>query len=48
MYLDTYDSGNDDEDENDQNPHLEDSETDYVDHQLVVSGASYNEEDDDA
>lgn len=36
MYLDTYDSGNDEEDEKDHNPHLEDLETEYVDQLFLV------------
>ncbi|XP_024961206.1 CRM-domain containing factor CFM3A, chloroplastic/mitochondrial-like [Cynara cardunculus var. scolymus] len=41
VYLNSYDSGNDTEDESDHNPHLEGPETDSSDHQLVVSGALY-------
>ncbi|KAI3504209.1 hypothetical protein L1887_32754 [Cichorium endivia] len=36
VYLDTYESENEEEDENGHNSHLEDQETDYVDQQLVM------------
>ncbi|KAJ9556803.1 hypothetical protein OSB04_011417 [Centaurea solstitialis] len=41
VYLNSYESGNETEDENDDNTRLEDPETDSSDHELVVSGASY-------
>nr|XP_043629533.1 CRM-domain containing factor CFM3A, chloroplastic/mitochondrial-like [Erigeron canadensis] len=35
IYLDTYDSGSDEENENDYTSHLEDSGTDIVDHEII-------------
>lgn len=36
MYLDTYDSGNDEEDENDYTHDSKDSETEFVDHRISL------------